>query len=485
MLELGEAEYMVRARGYLKSLDDFRNIPLSLGDGGTPVLLKDVARIQVGPEMRRGIAELDGQGETVGGVIVMRSGKNALETIEAVKAKLESLKQGLPAGVEIVPTYDRSSLIERAIRHLRDKLIEEFIVVALVCGVFLFHLRSSLVAIITLPLGVLIAFIVMRYQGVNANIMSLGGIAIAIGAMVDAAVVMIENAHKHIERWRHEHPDAPLKGDEQWRVIGDAAAEVGPGAVLQPADHHAVVHSGVRARSAGRPAVLAAGLHQDLCDGRGGGPVGDARAGADGLLDPRAYTGRAQESAQPLADRPLSPAARNRAAVSEVDPARRAGDAGRRASIRRPSSAASSCRRWTRATCCTCLPRLPGLSAGKAAAVLQQTDRMIMPVPEVDTVFGKIGRAETATDPAPLEMVETTIQFKPRDQWRPGMTTAKADRGAGSDREDPRADQRLGAADPQPHRHARHRHQEPARDQGCRAEPGGDRTRRSGASSAW
>ena len=206
VLELGEAEYMVRARGYLKSLDDFRSIPIGLGDGGTPVLLKDVARVQVGPEMRRGISELDGQGEMVGGVIVMRSGKNALETIEAVKAKLEALKNGLPPGVEIVPTYDRSGLIERAIDHLRDKLIEEFIVVALVCAVFLFHLRSSLVAIVTLPLGVLVSFIVMRYQGVNANIMSLGGIAIAVGAMVDAAVVMIENAHKHIEAWRHEHP---------------------------------------------------------------------------------------------------------------------------------------------------------------------------------------------------------------------------------------------------------------------------------------
>src|SRR5262249_20211731 len=228
VLELGEAEYIVRARGYLKSLDDFRSIPVGLGEGGTPVILKDVARIQIGPQMRRGIAELDGQGEVVGGVIVMRYGKNALETIQAVKAKLESLKRGLPAGVEIVRTYDRSGLIKRAVAHLRDKLIEEFVVVALVCGVFLFHLRSSFVAIVTLPLGVLIAFIVMRYQGVNANIMSLGGIAIAIGAMVDAAVVMIENAHKHLERWGQAHPDRKLEGDERWRVIGEAAAEVGP-----------------------------------------------------------------------------------------------------------------------------------------------------------------------------------------------------------------------------------------------------------------
>ena len=178
---------------------------LNVSDAGTPVQLKDVAQIRVGPEMRRGIAELDGEGEVVGGVIVMRSGKNALETIAAVKAKIEALKPGLPAGVEIVPTYDRSGLILRAVANLRDKLVEEFIVVALVCLLFLLHLRSSLVAVVTLPLGILTAFIVMRWQGINANIMSLGGIAIAIGAMVDAAIVMIENAHKHLEAWRHEH----------------------------------------------------------------------------------------------------------------------------------------------------------------------------------------------------------------------------------------------------------------------------------------
>src|SRR5213594_3021670 len=228
VLELGEAEYMVRASGYLKSLDDFRKIPLVTTDAGVSVRLGDVARIQVGPEMRRGIAELNGEGEVAGGVIVMRSGKNALETIDAVKAKLEKLKPGLPPGVEIVPTYDRSSLIKRAVDNLQEKLIEEFIVVALVCLVFLFHLRSAFVAIVSLPLGVLMAFIVMYYQGVNANIMSLGGIAIAIGAMVDAAVVMIENAHKHIERWNHDHAGEKLRGHEQWRVIGEAAAEVGP-----------------------------------------------------------------------------------------------------------------------------------------------------------------------------------------------------------------------------------------------------------------
>src|SRR5258708_1146865 len=228
VLELGEAEYMVRASGYLKTLDGFRKIALTTSDSGASVRLGDVARIQVGPEMRRGIAELKGGGEGGGVVIMMRSGKNALETIDAVKAKLEKLKPGLPPGVEVVPTYDRSSLIKRAVANLQQKLIEEFIVVALVCGVFLFHLRSAFVAIASLPLRILMAFIVMYYQGVNANIMSLGGIAIAVGAMVDAAVVMIENAHKHIEAWHHAHPGEKLGGEEQWRVIGDAAAQVGP-----------------------------------------------------------------------------------------------------------------------------------------------------------------------------------------------------------------------------------------------------------------
>ena len=228
VLELAETEYMVRASGYLKSLDDFRAIPLGVSQAGVPVRLGDVATLQLGPEMRRGISELNGQGETVGGVVILRSGKNAHETIAAVKAKLAELKSSLPPGVEIVPTYDRSQLIDRAVDNLKDKLIEEFIVVAVVCALFLWHLRSALVAIVSLPLGILIAFIVMREQGVNANIMSLGGIAIAIGAMVDAAVVMIENAHKHLETWRHQHPGETLHGEAHWRVMTEAAAEVGP-----------------------------------------------------------------------------------------------------------------------------------------------------------------------------------------------------------------------------------------------------------------
>ncbi|MDZ4333107.1 MAG: CusA/CzcA family heavy metal efflux RND transporter, partial [Pseudomonas sp.] len=228
VLELAEREYMVRASGYLESLEDFRNVPLRTSQTGIPILLGQVASIQLGPEMRRGIAELDGEGEVVGGVVIMRSDKNAREVISAVKEKLDSLRASLPAGVELVTTYDRSQLIDRAIDNLSFKLLEEFVVVALVCLIFLWHLRSSLVAIITLPLGILMAFIVMRHQGINANIMSLGGIAIAIGAMVDAAVVMIENAHKHIETWQEQHPNERLQGDTHWQVIGKAAAEVGP-----------------------------------------------------------------------------------------------------------------------------------------------------------------------------------------------------------------------------------------------------------------
>src|SRR5213079_70170 len=220
--------YMVRASGYLKTLEDFRSIPLATTDDGIPVRVGDVATVQIGPEVRRGITDLNGEGEVAGGVIIMRSGKNALETINAVKAKLAQLQASLPSGVEVISTYDRSGLIKRAVGNLTGKLIEEFLIVALVCTAFLFHLRSALVAIVSLPLGVLAAFIVMHYQGVNANIMSLGGIAIAIGAMVDAAVVMIENAHKHLEVWHETHAGRVLAGPEQWQVIADAAVQVGP-----------------------------------------------------------------------------------------------------------------------------------------------------------------------------------------------------------------------------------------------------------------
>ncbi len=424
VLELGEAEYMVRASGYLKTLDDFRQIPLNVSNAGVPVRLGDVATIQLGPEMRRGIAELNGQGEVAGGVIVMRSGKNALETIEAVKAKLEVLRKSLPPGVEIVPTYDRSSLINRAVENLTHKLLEEFIVVAVVCLVFLFHLRSALVAIVSLPLGVLAAFLVMRYQGVNANIMSLGGIAIAIGAMVDAAVVMIENAHKHIEHWREQHPGRHLVGDEQWRVIGESAAEVGPalffslliitlsfipvftleaqeGRLFSPL---AFTKTYSMAAAAGLAVTLIPVLMGYLIRGR----IPSEQSNPLNRFLIRLY--------QPLLARVLCfpkttllVAALLLAATAwpimrvggEFMPPLDEGDL-----LYMPSA-------------------LPGLSAGKAAQLLQQTDRLIKTVPEVATVFGKAGRADSATDPAPMEMFETTIQFKPRDQWRAGMTPDK------------------------------------------------------------
>ena len=423
-LELGEAEYVVRASGYLTSLDDIRKIPLSTTDAGTSVRLGDVARVQLGPEMRRGIAELDGEGEVAGAIIVMRSGKNALETIDAVKARLKSLQSSLPAGVEIVTTYDRSELIKRAVDNLSQKLLEEFLVVAVVCVAFLFHLRSAFVAIVSLPLGILAAFIVMRYQGVNANIMSLGGIAIAVGAMVDAAVVMIENAHKHIERWKHAHPGEKLEGDTQWRVIGDAAVEVGPalfislliitlsfipvftleaqeGRLFSPL---AFTKTYAMAAAAGLSVTLIPVLMGYLIRGR----IPDEQSNPLNRFLIAVY--------RPLLDRVLRfPKATLAVALlilaatawpilqigGEFMPPMDEGDL-----LYMPSA-------------------LPGLSTGKAAELLQQTDRLIKTVPEVATVFGKAGRAETATDPAPLEMFETAIQFKPREQWRPGMTPDK------------------------------------------------------------
>ena len=424
VLELGEAEYMVRASGYLKTLDDFRQIPLMTTDAGISVRLGDVARVQVGPEMRRGISELNGEGEVAGGVIVMRSGKNALETIDAVKAKLEKLKSSLPPGVEIVPTYDRSSLIKRAVDNLQEKLVEEFIVVALVCLVFLFHLRSAFVAIVSLPLGVLMAFIVMYYQGVNANIMSLGGIAIAIGAMVDAAVVMIENAHKHIEAWHHAHPDQKLEGDVQWRVIGDAAAQVGPalffslliitlsfvpvftleaqeGRLFSPL---AYTKTYAMAVSAGLAVTLIPVLMGYLIRGR----IPEEKKNPLNRFLIAIY----QPILRAVLRVPLlTVAAAIVIAVATLWPASQIGgefmpplDEGDL--LYMPSA-------------------LPGISAGKVTELLQQTDRLIKTVPEVASVFAKAGRAETATDPAPLEMFETTIQFKPRDEWRAGMTTDK------------------------------------------------------------
>jgi Cu(I)/Ag(I) efflux system membrane protein CusA/SilA len=421
VIELAEAEYMVRSSGYLRGLADLRTVPVGVGAGGVPVLLGAVARLQLGPEMRRGIAELNGEGEVAGGVVILRSGRNARSTIEALRVKLAGLQRSLPPGVQIVTTYDRSQLIDRAVQTLSHKLIEEFIVVALVCAVFLWHLRSALVAIIALPLGVLAAFALMRVQGVSANIMSLGGVAIAIGAMVDAAIVMIENAHKRIEAWQHAHPDAALAGEERWRVLTEAAVEVGPALffslliitlsfipvfTLQAQEGRlftplALTKTYAMAAAAGLSVTLVPVLMGYWIRGR-------IPAETDNALNRQLIA-----AYQPLLERVLR---RPRATLlvallafatvawpllrlgGEFMPPMNEGDL-----LYMPSA-------------------LPGLSAAKAAELLQLTDRMIRSVPEVATAFGKAGRAETATDPAPLEMFETTIQFKPRSAWRPGMT---------------------------------------------------------------
>jgi copper/silver efflux system protein len=424
VVELGEAEYMVRASGYLQSLDDFRRIPLAVSDAGVPVTLGDVARVQVGPEMRRGIAELDGEGEVAGGIIVMRSGGNALETIDAVKAKLASLRSALPDGVEVVTTYDRSSLIRRSVDNLGTALAEEFVVVALVCFLFLLHLRSAFVAIVSLPLGVAIAFIVMRQQGINANIMSLGGIAIAVGAMVDAAVVMIENAHKHIEAWQQTHRGASPDSHTRWQLIGQASVEVGPalffslliitlsfipvftleaqeGRLFAPLAYTKTYAMAVAAGlSVTLVPVLMGYFIRGQIPGELANPVNRMLVGAYRRAL-RAVLGAPRVTIAVgllIAASALWPASR---IGGEFMPALDEGDL-----LYMPSA-------------------LPGISAGKMSELLQQTDRLIRTVPEVARVFAKAGRADTATDPAPLEMIETVIQFKPRDEWRAGMTPAK------------------------------------------------------------
>ena len=420
VLTLAEAEFMVRASGYLKTLEDFRAIPLRLV-GGVPVTLGDVAQVQLGPEMRRGIAELDGEGEAVGGVVILRSGKDVRSTLSAVHAKIAELRAGLPPGVQIVTAYDRSQLIDRAVDNLARKLIEEFIVVALVCAVFLWHLRSAGVAIVALPLGVLIAFGVMRQQGLSANIMSLGGIAIAIGAMVDAAIVMIENAHKKIEAWQHAHPRQTLAGAARWQVMTEAAAEVGPALffslliitvsflpvfLLQAQEGRlfgplAFTKTWAMAAAAGLSVTLVPVLMGYWIRGR----LPDETRNPLNRVLIRLYRPLLEAV---LAWPKLTLAVAGLVFLTALWPLARLGgeflpplDEGDL--LYMPSA-------------------LPGLSAQKAGELLQQTDRLIRTVPEVARVFGKAGRADTATDPAPLEMFETTVQFKPREQWRPGMT---------------------------------------------------------------
>ncbi|MHB1272629.1 MAG: efflux RND transporter permease subunit [Rhodanobacter sp.] len=425
VIEQGEADLLVKSIGYLRTQADFERIPISTGSNGIPVQLSAVATVRRGPTVRQGIAELDGQGEVVGGVVLLRSGKNALKAIEAVKVRLAELQRTLPKGVEIVPTYDRSELILEAVRNLREKLLEEFLVVAAVCALFLWHLRSSLVAVITLPVAVLAAFIVMYYQGVSANIMSLGGIAIAIGAMVDAAVVMIENAHKHLEHWNTEHGHDP-QGAERWEVIATSAAEVGPalfvsllvialsfvpvfalqgqeGKLFSPL---AFTKTYAMAAAAALAVTLIPVLMGFLVRGRirpehanpiNRGLIAGYRPLLDGVLERPLPVLLVAAVALAMTVIPLS-----RLGSQFMPPL------GEGTLLYMPTS-------------------LTALSAGKAAQLQQQTDRMLKTVPEVAHVFGKAGRAETATDTAPLNMFETTITFKPRSEWRPGMTMAKVE----------------------------------------------------------
>ncbi|MFK8011803.1 MAG: efflux RND transporter permease subunit [Marinicellaceae bacterium] len=417
VIEMAEAEYMIRATGYLQNSEDIRTVPLGINETGTPILLKDVANVDIGPQMRRGIAELDGQGEVVGGIVVMRFGENAQTTIDAVKAKLEQLKKGLPDGVEVVTVYDRSALIGSAVDNLWHKLLEELAVVALVCLLFLFHIRSSLVAIISLPVGILSAFTIMYFQGLNANIMSLGGIAIAIGAMIDGAIVLIENMHKHMER-------TPLTKENRWQIVIQSASEVGPALFFSLL-------------------IITVSFI----------PVFTLEAQEGRMFTPLAFTKTYAMAAAAFLAVTLVPVLmgyfiRGKIVAENKNPINRV--------LKKAYfPVLETVLQFPKLTLLSGLlifviglwpinkiggefmPPLdegdimympttyPGLSIGKARELLQQTDKLIKSVPEVLTVFGKIGRAETATDPAPLTMIETFIQLKPIEQWREGMTKKK------------------------------------------------------------
>lgn len=417
VIEMAEAEYMVSASGYIQSIQDLSLIPLGINNKGTPLLLRDVADIRLGPQMRRGIAELNGEGEVAGGVVVMRFGENAQQTISGVKQKLAALKASLPEGVEIVTVYDRSDLITRAVDNLWSKLGEELLIVALVCAAFLFHIRSSIVAVISLPIGILVSFIIMYWQGINANIMSLGGIAIAIGAMTDGAIVMIENMHKHIEK-------TPLTDENRWQIVAKSASEVGPALffslliitvsflpvfILEAQEGRmfaplAYTKTYAMAASAGLAITLVPVLMGYFIRGK---IVSEKKNPLSRLLvaiylpvlrvvlhHPK-ITVLATLFIAVVGFYPINKLG------SEFIPPLDEGDL-----MYMPTTYA-------------------GLSIGKARELLQQTDKLIATVPEVKSVFGKIGRAETATDPAPLTMIETFIQLKPQDEWRVGMTTEK------------------------------------------------------------
>jgi len=415
VIEMAEAEYMIRVTGYIKNIKDLSNVVLKVNPSGTPLLLSDIADISVGPQMRRGVVELNGEGEAVGGIVIMRYGENALQTIQAVKTRLSELKQGLPEGVEIIPVYDRSGLIEDAVDNLWQKLLEEFLVVSLVCVAFLFHLRSSLVAVICLPIGILAAFTVMNYQGINANIMSLGGIAIAIGAMVDGAIVLIENFHKQIEK-------TPLTKDNRWTLVSRSATEVGPALFFS------------------LMIITVSFL-----------PVFALEAQEGRMFSPLAFTKTYSMAAAAILAITLVPVLmgyliRGNVISEKRNPINRLILAlylpTLRVALRFPKTVifvsllilASTA--WPyKQIGSEFMPELdegslmympttfPSISIGKARELLQQTNKLIMTVPEVKTVFGKVGRADTATDPAPLTMIESFIELKPQQEWRPNSTT--------------------------------------------------------------
>jgi len=423
LIEMAETEYMVRGLGYIKSLDDLNGIPVAVDNNGTPIRLQDVAQVQLGPELRRGLAEFNGEGEVAGGIVIMRYGENALTTIERVREKLEELKIGLPEGVEIIPVYDRGDLIQRAVTNLEEKLIEEIIVVSLICILFLLHARSALVAILTLPMGILLAFVVMKWQGINANIMSLGGIAIAIGAMVDGAIVMIENAHKHLEH-AAEKKAGSLTVKERWQAIGDASVEVGPALFFSLL-------------------IITVSFL----------PVFTLQAQEGRLFAPLAFTKTYAMAAAAILAITLVPVLMGFFIRGKILPETR--------------NPVNRFLRWLHAPILAFAIRFkyyvlfitltlllasfyplqkigsefmppldegdilympttyPGLSITKAKELLQQTDKIIKTFPEVETVFGKVGRADTATDPAPLAMLETTIRLKPKNQWPDPTKTTK------------------------------------------------------------
>ena len=413
VLEMSEVEFMVRGEGYIQGVDDVKRVALGVDESGTPISVQDVATVQIGPDIRRGLAELDGDGEVVGGIIVVRYGANAYDVVERVKARLAELRSGLPEGVDVVPVYDRTALIERSIDTLGRKLVEEMAIVALVCAVFLLHVRSALVAVLTLPLAVLMAVLVMYLQGINANIMSLGGIAIAIGAMVDAAIVMVENAHRHLERDRGRLP--------HWRIVSRAATEVGPTLFF---------------------ALLVITVSF--------APIFTLEAQEGRLFKPLAFTKTYAMAASALLSITLVPVLVGYWIRGRILPAHANPIAWLLITVYRPVLRRVLAWRWAvvaltlAAAAATAAPysrlgsefmpplwegdllymptTLPGVSITKAREILQQTDRILRTFPEVEHVFGKVGRADTATDPAPLSMLETTIRLKPEDAWRPGMT---------------------------------------------------------------